>query len=376
MGHHHMITRSKKQMITRSKKTKCKPVIHTPTKRKERKKLCFHTRNPELPIELVIEILSWLSVDCLTRFKSVCRQWCELIQDRYFVEKHLSRSNLFSYYQDGYKENGEAIDWISKLDGLVVELNKISNKVRIRNLAIKKIYDFPDPEHQIYDMLIGFSRRCGYYKAVSLHSCKGKNHESGFEILTIGSEEEPSWRTLDSAFFRDFDSQKEKLWSIRVDETAYFVRTSKGGLEDYEIVSFDLNTECFTSSILPRSSLSDSNYSVFIIPWENKYLSIAELAKGDELRVLVFQDCKKGKWAEEKIVFPIPLKIFKKAPGFEIQNVEILQGFRNFFTFRVGGKKCYMYDIRRERIYSLATRQDNLIKIKQGLVAFKGMRPE
>ncbi|KAK9072446.1 hypothetical protein SSX86_008880 [Deinandra increscens subsp. villosa] len=42
--------------------------------------------------EIVIEILSRLPVDSLLRCRSVCKSWCSLISDPYFVKSHLSLS--------------------------------------------------------------------------------------------------------------------------------------------------------------------------------------------------------------------------------------------------------------------------------------------
>ncbi|KAB5533839.1 hypothetical protein DKX38_016925 [Salix brachista] len=46
------------------------------------------------PQEIIIEILSWMPVKSLLRMKCSCKQWCALIQDRHFIEKHLSRLSL------------------------------------------------------------------------------------------------------------------------------------------------------------------------------------------------------------------------------------------------------------------------------------------
>lgn len=46
------------------------------------------------PQEIIIEILSWMPVKSLLRMKCACKQWCALIQDRHFIEKHLSRLSL------------------------------------------------------------------------------------------------------------------------------------------------------------------------------------------------------------------------------------------------------------------------------------------
>ncbi|XP_043721159.1 F-box protein CPR1-like [Telopea speciosissima] len=45
-----------------------------------------------LPEDIILDILSRLPVKSLLRFRSVCKPWCALITDPYFVQMHLSRS--------------------------------------------------------------------------------------------------------------------------------------------------------------------------------------------------------------------------------------------------------------------------------------------
>ncbi|KAG5554201.1 hypothetical protein RHGRI_011904 [Rhododendron griersonianum] len=45
---------------------------------------------PDLPQELIIEILLQLPVKSLVRFRSVCKSWCTIIYEPQFVKKHLS----------------------------------------------------------------------------------------------------------------------------------------------------------------------------------------------------------------------------------------------------------------------------------------------
>lgn len=45
-----------------------------------------------LPGDLIVEILSWLPVDALLRFRCVCKSWKSLMLDLSFVKLHLQRS--------------------------------------------------------------------------------------------------------------------------------------------------------------------------------------------------------------------------------------------------------------------------------------------
>uniref|UniRef100_A0A2N9ITD9 F-box domain-containing protein n=1 Tax=Fagus sylvatica TaxID=28930 RepID=A0A2N9ITD9_FAGSY len=61
---------------------------------------CLETSKEQqsIPLEIVMEILSWLPVKYVLRMKCVCKQWYALTQDRHFIEKHMSR--LVSVYDD------------------------------------------------------------------------------------------------------------------------------------------------------------------------------------------------------------------------------------------------------------------------------------
>ncbi|KAF7837207.1 F-box/kelch-repeat protein [Senna tora] len=49
---------------------------------------------PILPPELIVEILSWLPVKFLLRFRCVCKYWKSLISDPQFAKKHLRMSTM------------------------------------------------------------------------------------------------------------------------------------------------------------------------------------------------------------------------------------------------------------------------------------------
>ncbi|XP_075657611.1 F-box/kelch-repeat protein At3g06240-like [Castanea sativa] len=54
------------------------------------------TTNEELPEDLVIQILLWLPVISLLRFKCVCKSWCVLISSQNFITRHLPHNQTIS----------------------------------------------------------------------------------------------------------------------------------------------------------------------------------------------------------------------------------------------------------------------------------------
>ncbi|KAG8655210.1 uncharacterized protein LOC110613298 [Manihot esculenta] len=376
MGHH-MITRSKKQMVTRSKKitknpTPSKKSIPKATPRKGRKKSKIPSRNqPLLPTDIISEILSWLPVRCLIKCQRVCKEWFELMQEGNFIVKNMVRNREYNIHnRESYRENGEAFKLIYTFDGLIMEGNRDFNKFRIRNLALRRVFDLPTPPHksEILIPLIPSLVHHGYYKVISAYSCKNEtNQHGGFEILTLGRVEKPSWKALDTNFFRNFNRENDILWSMGIQGIAYFVRTSKDGSENYEVVSFEMENESFTSCDLARSSFAD-NSKACVLRWEDQ-LALAEISN-NELQVLVLKDYKKGKWAEKKTV--IPLKFLKKEPYMIMEDLEPYRAIDGVVWFR--GSNYLAYNIADEEIVCHVSKRQARI-FRQSLVTFKGMRP-
>ncbi|XP_074315630.1 putative F-box protein At1g19160 [Silene latifolia] len=56
-------------------------------------RLVFPTIAPQhIPIDVIIDILVWLPVNTLLRFKTVCKEWCNLINSPRFIQLHLHKS--------------------------------------------------------------------------------------------------------------------------------------------------------------------------------------------------------------------------------------------------------------------------------------------
>ncbi|KAB2637039.1 F-box protein [Pyrus ussuriensis x Pyrus communis] len=93
----------------------------------------------DLPIEIVTEILSWLSVKPLMRFKCVCKQWCFFIdQDSKFKAKHYDHASPLEFsYIYVWETNSKAANTIfdenfiyySNFGGLFLEKNRTRSQV-------------------------------------------------------------------------------------------------------------------------------------------------------------------------------------------------------------------------------------------------------
>lgn len=82
--------------------------------------------NPELPIHLVIDILSRLPVKTLLDFRRVCKGWLSLISDPYFANLHLDKSQP-SLLLAPFKPVGSRESWKLNLVDLHVNPSSPSN---------------------------------------------------------------------------------------------------------------------------------------------------------------------------------------------------------------------------------------------------------
>ncbi|ESW30366.1 hypothetical protein PHAVU_002G147500 [Phaseolus vulgaris] len=79
----------------------------------------------DLPLDIVMEILSWLSVKTLMRLRCVCKTWNSLIFHLAFVNLHLERSSKNTEILIVFFANDSMSD-----DGVIITLEPCS----VRNL--------------------------------------------------------------------------------------------------------------------------------------------------------------------------------------------------------------------------------------------------
>ncbi|XP_023741649.1 F-box protein At3g07870 isoform X1 [Lactuca sativa] len=78
----------------------------------------------DLPVEVMVDILSRLPVKTIIHSKCVCKKWLDIISDSYFANLHLSRSptNLVIHHNLGFDTNGYkkpgTLTWVDLEDEL------------------------------------------------------------------------------------------------------------------------------------------------------------------------------------------------------------------------------------------------------------------
>ncbi|KAK7832303.1 hypothetical protein CFP56_026605 [Quercus suber] len=191
--------------------------------KKSQEKISISATQQSIPLDIVMEILSWLPVTYVLRMKCVCKQWYTLTQDCHFIEKHMSRHRIkCSYNKIPITPPGNSQDnfqLICGCNGMLLKKRIASNKFLIMNNATRQMLELPDP------------------------------HKNSFEM-----------------------------------------------------VSLDLESESFKSTIMPKGLFSNWE-KVWALDW-NGCLSFAVRVE-EVINVVVLEDYKKLKWGKEKIVIPL-----------------------------------------------------------------------
>ncbi|CAB4276743.1 unnamed protein product [Prunus armeniaca] len=342
---------------------------------------------PELPFEVIIEILSRLPVESVLRFKCVCRQWCSTFQEEDFIAKHWVRAtplrlpyryiwdynNSVSFYEENFKLIGNSC-------GLFLEKNYSSQVFRIRNFAMHQVLYLPHARNAyINTMCFVLNLSTGECKVAYFYIKGNLDAEVGLKVLTVGID--CQWRPLKLSN-QTIWGQHEKyllkrhiLKPNQIEGAAHYVEIIRAGQDlCLEVQSFDLLTECFVTTRLPERVFGNLE-KVFVFSW-NHHLAVGEIVE-EALNILVLEDFKDHKWSENKIV--VPYKFLKDNPSLKNQiwaPVRVIYG-----KLELQGVKSFLtYDMEREIITRIEAGNDpdkeHFASHKPSLLTFKGMRPK
>ena len=252
--------------------------------KKSNGKISISAEQRSIPLDIIMEILSWLPVKYVLRMKCVCKQWYALTQDCQFIEKHMSRvTNITCFYNTcpicsapsgggGGGSGREIFQLICGCNGLLLSKSNASGKYYIANHATRQILELPDPRKNSFGMTFSFVPSTGCFKLVSVYDDNEEAGIEGCEILTIGSDN--SWRTLNFPNLNDANKKREKLMVVSAGEAFHCIKVNKVGTRFCaEMISLDLESESFKSTIMPKHLFSDWE-KVWALDW-NGSLSFA-----------------------------------------------------------------------------------------------------
>lgn len=343
--------------------------LHSVVKRGKmtNKKMIAPVKQDEfLPHELIIQILRFLPVKCLLKFKCVCKAWSSLIKERYFIAKHMSTSKIeYVYCSSRNLDPGEEIFFVLHiLNGLLLTKSSRNNKFYIKNPATRQTLHLPEPLEEHVSMKIFYLGTTDIYKLAYLYYNKSEN-SVGCQVLTLG--DELIWRNLEIPCLSGLEG--DKLTEDNCVAVANMFCIIK---HDYhEILCIDMESESCATVKIPGELISGTPENFELLDWDDK-LSITEIVEkaGDwTVKVWVLEDLKNKKWAGKRI--DIPLTFMKSYPT----SVELsLSYFEDGWLWLYVGTEhvCYHIDSRR----TIATPLGDGFSFYPSLVGLKGMTAE
>ncbi|XP_074325892.1 putative F-box protein At1g47790 [Apium graveolens] len=264
-----------------------------------------------LPEEIMFEILSWLPVKSLVRFKSVCKLWRSIISNNIFIRTHLANSKnkgvILNYrsdlteiagiadydyievhdtHQDSVKlyhlpPRETSIIYINSFDGLVCLYNYDGGVIYIWNPATRRFKILPSPNKEFSNVRafvgLGFDPICNDYKILRI-VFRRLVSSFGQRLLQAEPANGDSWKEIPiSESLREFHPFSTKI---------VHAKTGVLYLESHtELLAFDLHREVFQLYPLPklchivRSQVLDyegAQFNIDLSPRRKEVLDVVE----------------------------------------------------------------------------------------------------
>ncbi|XP_019159078.1 PREDICTED: putative F-box protein At3g52320 [Ipomoea nil] len=297
--------------------------------------------SPSVPEDMVAEILSRLPVESLLRFKCVCKEWYQLIQQDDFIEKHHRHGAMSFYYHKEYiNQPFYWPDWrippihkdaeftcIDIQKGLVLEQERRevpTERLRIRNPATRQTVYLPDlrvgNEQRTWVVARMFfvaksSKEC---KVISFSDLEESVLFGRFRVLTVGVD--AAWRPLKNSPPNSIHciskagglGRHPKIYALSI-ENIFYVVAMDG--KDRNILWVNSEDESIKTAEIPENLFSDWK---FVMPREwNSKLSLfynGGIRDLDQINICVFVNNNKNEWTKTQTVdlksfirdYPIP----------------------------------------------------------------------
>ncbi|PIN14259.1 hypothetical protein CDL12_13118 [Handroanthus impetiginosus] len=329
-------------------------------------------------LDILMEILSRLPVKSLSKVQLVCKEWQEIIHERYFIEKHMDRSTVDWNWYNITKPIScwhnpheiESLSYIHGCDGLLLLKNNSSGKYSLWNPATRSVLELPDPHRYNYGFALSYVPSTRNYRIVAFYRDKETGVDS-CEVLTPGFSK--AWRRL--AFPHINVNGYTKTENVSVVSTRGVVhcglRLSNGKEIVHAIVSLDWDTERFTVNLF-----NSDDKTVWDLDWNGK-LAFAVITR-QTLEVMELEDYKKGRWCVKKKV--IPLKFLEKY-NYRLGNAVPLFAKNGDIWFWLKDEKIFIYTIETGEIADVKRsnyflHENKLYIYKPSLITFEGMQPD
>ncbi|PON64816.1 F-box domain containing protein [Trema orientale] len=339
----------------------------------------------ELSMTDFTEILSWLPVESLLRFKSVCKEWCSLIETEYFIQKHMSQVTPISLKDNKFqsiKARSFSILYVS--DGLLLEKDFAHQNYRLRNPATHQVIYLPNPcldgiLHRGFEFDFNPSTGEGRLvcECLEMDMSRFLAVDKGLKLLNVGRDR--SWKFLRRPMWEG-KGQVEVVRAYDVDPMRdgeiHFVRIicSENQLS-LDVLSFDVRREYIAINTLPKGVFSDFSKGVFPFWWDNR-LAVADIIE-EGLHVMVLEKYRnqcRWSWSRNKTVIPLR---FLGGNIYQKEELVPLEATKKELWFRYGRDLKVCYDMKIEKItQTIALKTNHALEYRPSLRTLRGMRPE
>ncbi|XP_055816333.1 F-box protein At1g30790-like isoform X2 [Solanum dulcamara] len=323
------------------------------------------------PGEIIFEMLSYLPVKSLLRFKCVCKHWNDITQDFRFICLHYKRSPY--YIGKMAPQSNTTTDEFKLLSskGLILEYairpshltpSSPNLRYRIRNPEVHhQILEIPDSEKPILNMRMVFDTDNQILKLLSVvydDELVG-DQVIGYEVLDLLNEDSSySWRPLnlpqqsrgETRICKLVKKHTNQIKLVFASGTAYSIWNA----EAYSHLGIDIldmvNDSYIGHTTFPTSDFYTKNDGIL---WNEK-LALAKIVK-EELHVLVLDVYKKQiKWADHgKLIIKLPfLKELSVVP--QIKLLYVSKTDKLYFIWRDKESIC-SFDITTGKLTTLVS---------------------
>ncbi|PON64808.1 F-box domain containing protein [Trema orientale] len=268
---------------------------------------------------MIAEILGWLPVRSLPRCMRVCKEWCSLIREKYFISVHMGRGAPLSPHDEDNPILDEDWHLIDSFSGLLLHQDLRTFDIHICNPVTRQLVVLPDPNPVMFKLLDQDNSTFYRYSALNLrtHECKlifgchtlnSKGVlKSASQVLSVGRDDH--WRPLNlKALFTTKPPRIGKIvgrYFMRYEGDILSVKLVRNGRDwDMKVVSFNIWRESFRVYAFPRGTFSDLSQNTHVFLWDNK-VAFSKIID-DALHVMVLERYYEAfRWSNSIRVVPL-----------------------------------------------------------------------
>ncbi|XP_058105934.1 putative F-box protein At1g32420 [Magnolia sinica] len=312
--------------------------------------------NERLPFDLVVEILAWLPVKSLIKFRCVCNQWRKLLLDPMFISMHAERSkHIYVHSEDVDQRITTCV-----CEGLLLVVNKKEDRNHVCNPSIHQTFQLPPLNPPLFP-----SNSFTYLNVscVPEHKVVATTQDNRCLVVVVGTPTS-SWKDL--GFIPNHCGGTRFYSSRNVYNVLHWVFTNNSTGE-VNVVSLDSLSENFNVNIAPRglSTLAADNYPMC---WEGCFALGCIVEK--KMMVWILRDVKNDIW-EKEIVWLTSLNFELGSENFHPYSKSKDNGWITFI--KNSPKEYYYYHIVTNRTLHKCNAEANRMFYKPSLVSCNGI---